>query len=70
MKKILTITPETDPKSLRGKRFDSIIIDEHVPCPEGICDGSGEINDPQYDSNAHCYINDGSTKPCPHTLDL
>lgn len=32
-------------------------------CPEGICDGSGEVQDYYYDSDSHNYIPDG-TKPC------
>lgn len=44
-------------------------IEEAVEtCPLGICDGSGEINDMQYDHDSHQWYNDGSTKPCPHTL--
>lgn len=41
--------------------------DDHITvvaeCPEGICDGSGEIQDWYYDSDSHNHIPDG-TRPC------
>lgn len=44
------------------------VYEDAITCPMGICDGSGEVDDPQYDSDSHQYIRTGDTKPCPHTL--
>ena len=72
-------TPDVTPKKFAdmiqdecGKEFTCDLIEalqEVNKCPEGVCDGSGLVNEPQWDENTHQYINTGDMKKCVCTLE-
>ena len=59
-------------QDINGREYTHDLIgylQEVNRCPEGVCDGSGLVNDPDWNEDTHTYIETGSTKPCVCTLE-
>ena len=55
-----------------GREFAHDLIEylqEVNRCPEGVCDGSGLVNDLDWNEDIHTYIDTGATKPCVCALE-